>query len=221
MATADRGRPAAFFDVDRTLVWPYSMERLFIPFLIQRRYLRAGDLARYLGFMARNLGALPDGLMRDNKYYFKNKDPRELERLAEECFHMRIKPRLSPAGRQAVREHRRAGHLVVLVTGSLKPLAELMRREVGADLAVAASLAEHNGALSGTLANRRPYGAEKARLVRELAVAYNLDLTRSYAYGDHHSDVELLCLVGNPRAVNPTPGLRLTAQRQGWPILKF
>ena len=218
---ASLGKPAAFFDVDRTLVWPQSMERMFIPFLIRRRYLKASDLARFLGFMAKNLGAAQPGLLHTNKSHFKDKDPLELERLAAECFHMRIKPRVSPAGRQAVLEHHQQGHLVVLVTGSLKPLAEQIRHELGADLAVAASLEITGGTLSGALANRRPYGPEKARLVRELALTHNLDLARSYAYGDHHSDVDLLRLVGNPRAVNPNLGLRNAAHKYGWPILKF
>jgi putative phosphoserine phosphatase/1-acylglycerol-3-phosphate O-acyltransferase len=215
------GTPAAFFDVDRTLVWPYSMERLFIPFLIRRRYLRASDLARFLGYMAKNIGASSGVPVHTNKRHFKNKDPHELERLAEECFHMRIKPRVSPAGRQAILEHHRQGHLVVLVTGSLQPLAEQIRRELKADLVVAANLEITGGTLSGALSNRRPYGPEKARLVRELAQAHNLDLANSYAYGDHHSDLDLLRLVGNPRAVNPNLGLRSAAHKNGWPILKF
>jgi len=221
MKSPSTAKPAAFFDIDRTLIWPHSMERLFIPFLIRRRYLRAGDLARYLGFMAKNLGGLPGGLLHTNKSHFKHKDPLELDRLAEECFQMRIKPRVSPAGRRAVGEHRRAGHLVVLVTGSLTPLAEQMRRDLGADMAVAAKLEISGGTLSGALANQRPYGPEKARLARELAQAHNLDLANSYAYGDHHSDVDLLSLVGNPRAVNPNAGLRHAAHKNGWPILFF
>jgi putative phosphoserine phosphatase/1-acylglycerol-3-phosphate O-acyltransferase len=218
---ASTGKTAAFFDVDRTLVWPHSMERLFIPFLIRRRYLRASDFARFLGYLAINLGSSSGEPLHANKRHFKNKDPKELDRLAEECFNMRIKPLVSPAGRQAVQEHHSKGHMVVLVTGSLKPLAEQIRRELNADLAVAASLEITDGTLSGTLANRRPYGPEKARLVRELAATHNLDLALSYAYGDHHSDVDLLRLVGNPRVVNPNLGLRNEARRNGWPILKF
>jgi HAD superfamily hydrolase (TIGR01490 family) len=214
-------RAAAFFDVDRTLVYPGSMERIFIPFLIKRRYLRAGDLARYLGFLTRNLGEAPGALARNNKYHFKDKDPGELERLAAECFQRRIRPRVSEAGRRAAAEHRRRGRLVVLLTGSLEPLAELLRRELGADLALAASLGVSGGVYSGLLGNRRPHGPEKARLARQLAQRHGLDLTRSYAYGDHLSDLEILSAVGNPRAVNPSPGLRREARRRGWPILSF
>jgi len=195
------------------------MESTFIPFLVRRGYLTAGDLARFVGGLARNWPQ--PGLLHQNKYHFKDKDPRELEALAAECFRLSIKPRVSPAGRRQVDEHRRRGHLVVLVTGTLMPLAEQMRRELGADTALAATLAEKGGALMGTLANRRPYGAEKARLARDMAQEHGLDLGRCFAYGDHHSDVDLLGLVGNPRAVNPSPGLRLTALRRGWPVLNF
>lgn len=214
-------RPAAFFDVDRTLVGPRSMERMFIPFLVRRRYLRAGDLGRYLTFLAHNFDEMNQGLVQRNKYHFKDKDPLELDRLAAECFKLRILPRVSPAGRKAVLDHQKQGHLVVLITGSLKPLAEQLKKELSADLTVAAHLGQEGGRFSGALANRRPYGEEKARLVKALAVRRNLDLARSYAYGDHHSDLDILAAVGNPRAVNPDPRLRRAARRRGWPILNF
>jgi phosphoserine phosphatase len=86
---------------------------------------------------------------------------------------------------------------------------------------LAARLAEEHGSLSGHLANQRPYGPEKARLVKELAASMDLDLEASYAYGDHHSDVEVLSTVGNPHAVNPDANLAQEARRRGWPILHF
>jgi HAD superfamily hydrolase (TIGR01490 family) len=212
---------AAFFDVDHTLVGPRSMERVFAAYLIRRRYLGPADLARYLGFLALNLHRLGQGLLRDNKYHLRHKDPRELERLAADCFRAAIAPGISRAGRRAVERHRQRGHLVVLLTGSLRPLAELLARELGADLTLAAELAVEGGALSGTLRNRRPQGLEKARLLRQVARDRGLDLPSSYAYGDHHSDLEALACVGHPVAVNPHPRLRRQALCRGWPIIQF
>ncbi len=214
------GRPAAFFDVDRTLVVPTSMEKVFVPFLIRRRYLKAPDLARYMFFLARGLGegaASPQ----HNKYHLRHKDPAELQRLAAECFKSEIRPRISRAGREAVHHHRDQGHMVVLLTGSLEPLAQELKRELGADLVLAARLEVQGGALSGSLSNTRPYGPEKARLVRELAQTHRIDLAHSYAYGDHHSDFEVLSAVGHPHAVNPDQRLRFRANERGWPILNF
>lgn len=214
-------RAAAFFDVDRTLVRPQSMERVFASFLIRRRYLGPADLCRYLGFLARNLGRLGQGLLGDNKYHLRHKDPAELKQLAAECFQSQIVPRISKAGRLAVGRHQQRGHLVVLLTGSLQPLAELLAGELGADLTLAARLAEKDGSLSGTLSNRRPHGLEKARLLREVARAQGLDLKSSYAYGDHPSDLEALASVGHPVVVNPHPRLRRQALCRGWPIVNF
>ncbi|MFH2126101.1 MAG: HAD family hydrolase [Pseudomonadota bacterium] len=214
------GQPAAIFDVDRTLVVPSSMEKVFVPFLIRRGYLRAPDLARYvLLYLARGLGG--DSSAAQNKAHLQGKDPDELERLAAECFRIKILPRISAEGRRRLDDHRRKGHLVVLLTGSLEPLAAQIQQEMGADLALAARLEVKNGALSGQLEGRRPYGAEKARLVRELARTHGLNLADSYAYGDHHSDYELLDAVGHPHAVNPDHQLRRRATERGWPILQF
>ncbi len=212
---------AAFFDVDRTLVGPGTMERTFVSYLIRRRYLRAPDLARYLSYLARNLGGLDGGLVRRNKYHLRHKDPAELEGLAAECFQSEIRPRISPEGRRRVECHRARGQLVVLLTGSLRPLAEELARELQADLALAAELAVESGAFSGILSKPHPYGPEKARLVRELARERGLDLQGSFAYGDHHSDLHVLACVGHPYAVNPHPRLRQQAVARGWPILQF
>jgi len=48
----------------------------------------------------------------------------------------------------------------------------------------------------------------------------NIDLERSYAYTDHHSDIPLLKLVGNPVVVNPSFFLRRAAVKNNWPILE-
>lgn len=214
------GQPAAIFDVDRTLVVPTSMEKVFVPFLIRRGYLRAPDLARYVFlYLTRGLGG--DASAAHNKAHLQGKDPTELERLAAECFQKKILHHISAEGRRCLDNHREQGHLVVLLTGTLEPLATQIQQELGADLALSARLEVKNGAFSGELEGRRPYGSEKARLVRELAQTHGINLADSYAYGDHHSDYELLDAVGHPHAVNPDHQLRRRATERGWPILQF
>jgi HAD superfamily hydrolase (TIGR01490 family) len=196
------------------------MEKVFVPFLIRRGYLRAPDLARYVFlYLARGLGG--DSSAAQNKAHLQGKDPGELERLAAECFQSKILPRISAEGRRRLNGHREQGHLVVLLTGTLEPLAAQIQQEMGADLVLSARLEVKNGAFSGELAGQRPYGPEKARLVRELARTHGIDLADSYAYGDHHSDYELLDAVGHPHAVNPDHQLRRRATERGWPILQF
>jgi HAD superfamily hydrolase (TIGR01490 family) len=212
---------AAFFDVDRTLIPGHSMERVFMPFLWKAGYLRSADFGRYLTFIAKNLDKNLRDLLYHNKLHFRDKDSEELKHLAETCFKTKILPLISPKGRQAVEKHQKKGRMVVILTGSLHPLAESLRKELDADITLATRLGEAQGVLTGKLANTRPYGPEKARLVRNTAAELNLDLANSFAYGDHHSDVEVLASVGYPRAVNPHPRLKFEARKRGWPIVQF
>jgi alcohol-forming fatty acyl-CoA reductase len=50
---------------------------------------------------------------------------------------------------------------------------------------------------------------------------HGVDLPRSYAYGDSHSDRPWLELVGNPQAVNPDPYLFRHAKRRHWHIHRW
>jgi phosphoserine phosphatase len=60
-----------------------------------------------------------------------------------------------------------------------------------------------------------------AEAVRELAAAEDIDLTRSTAYSDSHTDLPFLEAVGRSVVVNPDRELRRIARERGWPILAF
>ena len=61
-------------------------------------------------------------------------------------------------------------------------------------------------------------GSEKVRRLQTIDEYRGLDLTNSYAYSDHESDLPLLELVGKPVAVTPTGQLRRIAIDRGWKI---
>ncbi len=46
----------------------------------------------------------------------------------------------------------------------------------------------------------------------------NVELSRSYAYGDSISDLPMLEAVGNPVAVNPDKRLLAAAQERNWQV---
>ena len=119
-----------------------------------------------------------------------------------------------------VRTHQAQGHRIVLVTGNLDfaiaPLAEWL----GADL-LAASLEERDGLFTGRLMSSPMVGKAKAEAVLRYAQQHDIDLNRSYAYGDSVSDAFLLALVGHPVAVNPDRSLQRLAHRNGWQIVSW
>ncbi len=65
------------------------------------------------------------------------------------------------------------------------------------------------------------YGAEKARLIEELAARDGVNLAASYAYSDSATDVPMLEAVGHPVAVNPDRGLRRIARQRAWATCQF
>jgi HAD superfamily hydrolase (TIGR01490 family) len=121
-----------------------------------------------------------------------------------------------PAAIDRIREHRAAGHRTVLVTGSIgtlvEPLAALF------DEVVASTMDSRDGVLTGFLAKPPLVDEARAAWLRQYAEAHDLDLSKSYGYGDSHADLVWLEMVGNPSAVNPDTSLSREAQRRRWSI---
>jgi phosphoserine phosphatase len=61
----------------------------------------------------------------------------------------------------------------------------------------------------------------KKRLTLRLAENIALDLGKSYAYGNHQSDLPLLETVGHPHVVEPSTILEKVAHQRSWPILTY
>jgi phosphoserine phosphatase/nucleoside-diphosphate-sugar epimerase len=124
-----------------------------------------------------------------------------------------------PGAVAKIREHREAGHHVVLVTGSIailaSPLAGLFDEVIGS------TMHQKDGVLTGYL-DRPPLVDEaRAAWLRHYASARGFDLSQSYGYGDNHADLVWLELLGNPGAVNPDTNLSREAQRRRWRIYNW
>src|SRR5438876_4532297 len=118
-----------------------------------------------------------------------------MERLGEEALHAVTLRRIFPEGVRRIREHKRAGHHVLLLTGALdvvvEPLAELL--EVDVDCA---HLLCRDGRLTGDLESPPPAGEARATLLEEYAARNGVVLADSFAYADSLSDLPMLGLVG-------------------------
>jgi phosphoserine phosphatase len=115
--------------------------------------------------------------------------------------------------------HLERRHRVWLVTGTLAPLARAIARHMPCGVEVCGTEIEvHDDQFTGRLSGAHMGYDEKARAVREVAVAYGLDLARSYSYGNQMADLRMLEAVGNPIAVNPSWRLARVARKRGWHI---
>jgi HAD superfamily hydrolase (TIGR01490 family) len=153
--------------------------------------------------------------------YLTGQSYEKMHRMAHDCFESDIKPRISRAGLEAIKEHKARGELVVLLTGSLDFLMEPFKEYVGADHLIAAKMEVVAGKLTGRIEGTRPFGSYKAMIIRHFAVEHGLDLTRSYAYADHHTDHEVLRLFGNPVAINAKIKMQEIARQEGWTMKDF
>ncbi|MBW1992381.1 MAG: HAD family hydrolase [Deltaproteobacteria bacterium] len=209
------GKVAAIFDVDRTLVRG-STERLFFKYLLRHQKLRATQAVAYLARLASN----PEERYRD-KSYLKDLPVEEIQALARDCYREEIAPRLSPQALACLKEHKAQGHHIVLLTGSLSFLITPLKEMVEADWLIATEPDRDDQRFTGKIAGLHPRGKNKEVLLLELSQRQGLDLSKSYAYGDHFEDRALFAQVGYPVAVNPTWRLKRLARKQRWPIRYF
>lgn len=213
---------AAVFDVDRTLVPVTTTERIFIRYLLRKRVLGPRAMLNTALFIARQFPRVtPFEAIRRQRAYLAGQPYDKMRRLARACFETDIKPRISRAGLDAIREHKAQGHTVVLLSGSLDFLLEPLLEYVGADHLIAARMEVVNGKLTGRIVGDFPFGTYKAVLIRHFAEEHGLDFSRSYAYADHHTDHEVLRLFGNPVVINPKAKMLEIARREGWPTKDF
>ncbi|MGH7920291.1 MAG: SDR family oxidoreductase, partial [Candidatus Dormibacteraceae bacterium] len=135
---AGRGDVLAVFDVDGTLVATNVVEYYF---WMRLRDQPARDWPRFLARMA---GRAPHwlALERNSRAEFQRSfyreyaglDEEEMRHLGREALDAVTLRRIFPEGVRRIREHRRAGHRVLLLTGAMdvvvEPLAELLQVEV-------------------------------------------------------------------------------------------
>jgi len=210
---------AAVFDVDGTILRGRSAERTFIRHLLRRGVLSAAAVVRYL---RRLLATLPrDGILATyNRTYLRGMSRDLCREIAEECFRDLLRPRISAAAVSRIEEHRRDGHEIVLLSGTLDFLVEHFREEIGADRARATVLEVENGTYTGEVVGPFVYGAGKVEVVhREIAGAY--DLPRSWAYADARADFAMLQLFGHAVLVNATGRLARVGRQAGFELASF
>jgi len=211
-------RIGAFFDLDGTLLASPSLEWRFIRYLAKRDEIGARSAIRWLRqFAARMVAGDVHGATYGNKCYLAGVPESAVENWAEMVA--QDVRHLFGAGRDTVRWHIERGHQIVLISGTLAPLAQKIAGHLPGEVDVHATEVEVKaGCFTGRVLGPHVAGTEKARIVRTAAVRWGLDLAQSHAYGNETADVPMLESVGSPVAVNPSWWLRRTAGIRGWPI---
>lgn len=214
---------ASYFDVDGTLVKSNLFDSLLFYVLNQQNPIAGvGRIARTFAsvpalFAAEQVdrGTFNDLLFRG---YQGISEDRLLD-LADEAFDNVMRPTLFKGALDLVARAKKAGHRIVLLSGSPDFLLHKMARLCDADEVIGNRLQIKDGLATGKLLPPIVAGPEKARIIKDHAKKHGFDLDECAAYSDSMSDVPMLSVVGRPAAVNPDFRLRLLAKTHRWPIL--
>ena len=215
------GRPAAFFDFDNTLLaddsakigclamWKMGL----IPVRVAIAIIVASVLFKFHWISTQTMVRRLLGIYRGK--------PISLFRAAYEPYYRtQIRTRFASEVLRALARHRDAGHALVLLSAAPRYTLEPVAHELGIPHVLCSDLEiDDDGILTGRAHGARCIGPQKAALARALAEREGFDLEASYAYGDHHSDLPVLELVGHPVAVAPSAPLRAAAEARGWSII--
>ncbi len=234
---------AAFFDIDGTLLGPPSLERRFLRYLRWRRELTAAHVAKWLAaFLVqlwrgiRSPAGSPAGAWRaatcDNKAHLRGLRAAALSAWTTSLAFRRLA--FFPGALRRLEWHAAQGHRILLISGTLQPLADGISRQLmqrlgrraGASASseirtCAIQLEVVEGRWTGRVLGEAICGLAKARALKQLAADYKLDLARSHAYGDAWGDRWMLECVGHPAAVNPSAALARLARQRSWRVLQW
>jgi HAD superfamily hydrolase (TIGR01490 family) len=210
---------AALFDIDGTLIARNSAP-LYMRHLQRTGQARRRDVARTLYYLLRyKLGLLDiDSALGTSLAWVRGRREDELRADCEQWYAQVVRPYVFPAMAATVDAHRRAGHLLVILTSATRYLAEPLAADLGITHLLVSQLVVRDGHFTGEAVHPVCYGKGKIHWAKQFAEAHGVDLAQSYFYTDSITDLPLLLGVGQPRIVNPDPRLRREAQRRGWPV---
>lgn len=209
----------AIFDIDGTLV-EGSTERRFWRYLLKRGHQGPRQVTAYLLFWLRYWPVFRSQTAKKNKAYLYKLDVARVHAWAERFVAEEIVPRLYEPAVQRLQSHLRRGDTVVLLSGTLEPIALAMAKALSVQHVRATVCRQRDGRYLGGPPRVHPFGAAKLELAAQFAAEIGADLRDASAYGDSRHDLALLEAVGDPVAVQPDAPLLETARGNRWDIIR-
>jgi HAD superfamily hydrolase (TIGR01490 family) len=206
----------AFFDFDETLLDTES-SRLGFKYLWERRLVSRGFIAKVMiaNFFYKRHWMSDEKIAAIMLKFYRGKRLEEFQQGAAAFYQEHLKPHLAPNILRRVEHHHREGHVLVLISGSIRYLLEPVAEDC-TDLEVGS-----DGFLTGRAQGQLCLDSTKRVLAEKLAKDAKIDLASSYAYGNHQADLPLLESVGYPHVVEPTRPLNNIAMKKHWPVLTY
>lgn len=111
-----------------------------------------------------------------------------------------LPPDLINGAREGISMLKENGFITVLVSGGINVLVDVVKEKVGADEAYSNIILENDGIISGDV--EIPVGNTKVEVVEKVMKTHNIDVSNTYAIGDHVNDIEMFDFVSYALGVN-------------------
>jgi HAD superfamily hydrolase (TIGR01490 family) len=219
-----RPGPAAFFDLDKTLMEGSSAFQFgrvaYRRGMMSRRQLARDVWANIKFRLEGSTDAGIDELRERISESISGQRVVDLARLTPDVL-ARVLPRLYPQMLHVAWEHQDAGRPVFIVTAASQEKAGMLAHVLNFEGGIGTRSEVRDGIYTGKPAGPFTYREGKAEAIREVAAERGIDLAESYAYSDSESDLPMMRAVGHPVAVNPDAALERVAREEGWQIMRF
>jgi HAD superfamily hydrolase (TIGR01490 family) len=215
-------KPAAFFDLDKTLLTVNSGG------LWMRSERRQGRISFWqliqgtVYLAAYKFSVLDmDKVMTKALQTVKGIEEDVIRQRTRDWYKREVAAHAAPGAQAVLADHRSQGHMLILHTSSSPYESEIASQQFGLDDFISSRFEVKDGILTGQLDGPACYGKGKVILAEKYAARNDIDLDNSYFYTDSHSDLPMLERISHPMVVHPDPRLRRLAQKRDWPILDW
>ena len=200
---------AAFFDIDGTLFRNSLLIEHFLKLVddnILDKRIWTDEIGPLYSKYENRQGAYEDYLEKSALAYQRamiGLDKEVVDRYAQIVLDEN-KNKVYNITRNAVKKHIEEGYLIFFISGSPDFLVDGFSKLYNATDSISTEyIFDENKKFTGKVLPMWD-GKSKLSAVAKLKNKYEIDLGRSYAYGDTNGDITMFQLVGNPHAINPS-----------------
>ncbi len=210
---------AVFVDIDNTLYNGYSMKD-FVRYLLKKKSLSKWLPLKVLFWVILEKIHIVshNRLMKISLGVLGGFEVKHFNKLCEDFFNDVAVHKINHHLLPDIKDHQEDGHVVIIVSEVVHPLANLFKKYLEASASIDTVLLKKDGVYTGEVESLN-YGFSKAEHVEEFAHNFNINVKKSYAYADSISDLPLLYSVRYKTVVNPDKKLKKVAQKNNWPEL--
>jgi HAD superfamily hydrolase (TIGR01490 family) len=208
----------AIFDIDGTLVRG-STERRFWRYLLTRGRQGPRQVLAYAYFLLRYWPVYGAETAKKNKAYLAWLRTADIAALAAAFVATEVIPRLHAPVVRRLERHLRRGDTVLLLSGTLQPIAAALAQHLGVAHVRATVCVEHAGHYRPAPPAVHPFAASKVIAAAAVAAELGMELRHATAYGDSRHDLDLLAAVGTAVAVHPDHALSIAAVANDWEVM--